>query len=491
MVLDSLVYEDFVQRLLYLDSVDDIRRAIKEGRGLDAKRLYQTLESLEKTSLEEGKIAQHSLLLFVHNVIDELLWRSGRESSSVDEISTSDELIHRALNAPNSLRAYRILRNHRHLLNKQVLDNIEKQIVVNRLETVNTDSWLMLLCLVALLLDDRPVVARGYLFWASYYGRTGRYRNAVRRLTHGVKVSEDLNDTWLKLTANSVQGDLYERMGEIVKAIESYTKALSLAESSGDELSAANIHGVLAYCYRSMGYYSVALEHINVYLSASQQLGGLPEEANRRLLKGVLLEDLGQYDEGEVEYQRAADLAGAKGDQGNQFVAMTDVAASFLKSGNTREAVKRFREIAQIVERWGNPVIISSSRNNLGNALLAMGRPSDAFREFDKALGTKISARLGYGAAISYIGMGDASEALGKHKDAQLFYMLAWMLFLETGDISIMDMCVPRIASGKMDVGENEVSIIHSAREQAMQRGDMFHELLFTSILIDQCLRED
>src|SRR5579885_1769559 len=120
---NALLYTEFVQGLLYLNSVDDIQQAIREMRNLDSAALYHEFDTLEQTYVSAGSSAQRKLLLFVRNIIDEVIQSQAPESS--EPISTADQLIQQALRAPDMVHVYTLLRNHRQLLDEKTYQMLQ------------------------------------------------------------------------------------------------------------------------------------------------------------------------------------------------------------------------------------------------------------------------------------------------------------------------------------------------------------------------------
>jgi hypothetical protein len=131
------LYTNHIQGLLYLDFPHEILRGIREMRNLDVAIYYQALASLEENALKEGRPAKHQLLLFVHNIIDEALRPQNQQVQAVENtnaITTTDELLQRALVTPDFMRVYVLLRNYKHLMNKDTFDTLQLQLSKDTLQ---------------------------------------------------------------------------------------------------------------------------------------------------------------------------------------------------------------------------------------------------------------------------------------------------------------------------------------------------------------------
>ncbi len=494
---NALLYTELVQGLLYLNSVDDIQQAIREMRNLDRAALYHEFDTLEQTYVSAGSSAQRQLLLFVRNIIDEVIQSQAPESS--EPIATADQLIQQALRAPDMVHVYTLLRNHRQLLDEKTYQMLQLRTSSLKPTVVGTLAWIRIVCVAGLLLgqSDREAAAKGHFFWVSYCRDTRRFATVERHLLHAEKLAEGSDDLLMKVGIIGLRASFYDQFGETARAAESFQQLLELANTEDSEHIANPIRERLAHCYRTLGRYQEALELINACITFTQQRQYKDQEVRCHLFKGLVVEDLGRYEEGEIEYRKAAELAESLGDRSTQFSAMINIVASLQKREHVSEAVASMRKALKVVEDWGNPVMVASMRNNLGNMLLGMHQESatrEALGEFMKALPTKASANDWHGEVTSYIGVGDALYALGEYEDAKTFYSLALvpaLEMLESGnETSGVFMYATRVASGKAALSENVTDTIVWARDMSRATGEIFQELVLTSLLIDEDVKK-
>ncbi|HLG64180.1 MAG TPA: CHAT domain-containing tetratricopeptide repeat protein [Ktedonosporobacter sp.] len=489
--LDAQLYADFVQELLYLGSVRDIQRAVGEMPNLDSAALYQALDTLEKTYTEAGAEAQRQLLLYVRKAIDDVL----QPPAAVERITNVDELIQQALHAQNMTHVYILLRNYRHLLNEKVYQLLQLQTPHLNPNVVDPLAWVRILCVTSLLLgkSNKEAAAKAHFFWVSYCRDTRQFATVERHLLHAVKLTEGSDDVMMVVGIIGLQASFYERFGEVARAAASFQHLLALAERANNEHIANSVREGLARCYHTLGRDQEALELLNACLAYTQKTKEQDQEARYHFFKGVAVESLGRYEEGEVEYRKAADLAESLGDRVIQFKAMINIGLSLQRRDNVQEAITSLRATFKVVEKWGNPVMVASMRNNLGNALLQLHQESatsEALGEFMKALPIKASANDTRGEVISYIGVGDALDALGEYEDAKTFYGLALGPALELlkneNEAFGAVMYATRVASGKAALSEDTIGTIVWARDITRETGEIFQELILTALLIDE-----
>ncbi|HZO71410.1 MAG TPA: CHAT domain-containing tetratricopeptide repeat protein [Ktedonobacteraceae bacterium] len=490
---NALLYTEFVQRLLYLSSVDDIQQAIRETHNLDSAALYHEFDTLEQAYIEAGSSAQQKLLLFVRKAVGEII--QPQAADGTESITTAAQLIQRALHAPDMMHVYTLLRDHRSLLDEKTYQMLQLRTSSLKPTVVGTLAWVRVLCVTSLVLgkSDQEAAAKAHFFWVSYCRDNRRFATVERHLLHAEKLAEGSDDLLMMVGIIGLRASFYDQFGETPRAAESFQKLLELASSEESEHIANPIRERLAHCYRTLGRYQESLELINTCLTFTQRRQYKDQEARCHLFKGLVVEDLGRYEEGEIEYRKAAELAEALGDRSTQFKAMINIAASLQKRGNVAEAVANMRKALKVVEEWGNPVMVASMRNNLGNMLLGMHEESatrEALGEFMKALPTKASASDKPGEVTSYIGVGDALDALGEYEHAKTFYSMALVPAIELleneNETFGVFMYASRVASGEAALTEDVTSTIIWARDISRATGEIFQELVLTSLLVDE-----
>lgn len=237
-------------------------------------------------------------------------------------------------------------------------------------------------------------------------------------------------------------------------ASDSDLPAAGLTVHDLGELAAAADPYIRAGAARELGDHARALDELNASAETLERQGLSSFLARCLLLRGRVHEDLGRFEQGMADYEAAAGCAREVGDRPMLFMALNSEAASFLKRGLARESYRRFRGILRMVERWGAPQLVASTHNNLGNALLGLGRPAEAQIEFGKALRQKMNSADKRGEVIAFLGMGDALRDLGRPDEAMTWYGMALIPALEAGDVPGVVMYASRASALEEDAGD-------------------------------------
>ena len=487
---EARLFDELLDRLMYLGSVEQVHRAVESIPGLDAAELRHTMERRIGQLTQEGRADERELLEFVRDALQDVL-DSGPIPDHVG-VKTFEDL-RRAAVELNVLRMRSLLRQHREMLTQENFTELSLSATEPDLEPETRYRRVILVYLAARLAGNSEQRAKACLIAGAFWRQQKEIGRAQRMLDRSLRVTDD-EDKSSKMMILAAQAGLCRSKGDLDKAIQFMRQCLDLAIAADDLPVIISTRKGLGGCFRRIGAYSQALDEWNAVVSLLER-SPLVELTEVLLERGLVLEDLGRYEQGTRDYDLAARLAKEKGDRKTAFVAMNNLAASYLKRGRSRDGYDQYRRILTEVESWGNPVMISSTHNNLGNALLEMERPADALAEFGKALASKINTEHREGEAIAFFGMGDACSKLGEREHARTWYTMALMPALESQDASLMAMWALRVADEPAGVQkcdpkkEDPIGILESALEQTKAAKLRFHQFTIEHRLI-QCYSE-
>lgn len=492
-------YKHFIKRLLYLPSAVEIQTAVRTMIGLQPDKLRAVFDDIGESLLKEGQSEEHELLTYVRELLNPYLAQTTVENSAtIDNVQT---LLKLALEQPSALRMRTLLVRNRSLLSEQVMTDLQLEASNPHQSPSVGEQWIKLFCAAALVINDEALRVRAYLFWATLLRRRGYIKKSERSLLRGMRLAERLGDAKLKTMVQGAQIGLYRAMRDLDKALIAMEQMLQAATESGDSVTATSVRMGIAQCCQDLGQYPKALDNLNLLISSLdsmqfKQTGEVLEALQLRLLKalemrGLVQEHMGRYDQGLLDYQRSLQLARSMGDRASQFVAMNNMAASFMKRGLRRESYRRFTEILRTVTAWGNPAMIASTHNNLGIVLLDMNRPAEAIAEFQQALLFKINSADKWGEATALLGIGDAELKLGNPDKAEKFYTVASMSGLETRDVGIITMYASRMSRVENGDEDDRIKILQWALDLAKADRSKLYELVLTKHLSDLYAKRD
>jgi tetratricopeptide (TPR) repeat protein len=270
-------------------------------------------------------------------------------------------------------------------------------------------------------------------------------------------LAERLNDDHRRGRVCALIASAHALLGESDEAFAAGSRALAIAQALGDfGLSSITTYFVhQAHYYRGDYLRAVELASDNIAALAAkcfdgvyEQLGGpVPAAIAERMMLVMSLAELGRFAEASVRsteafrlaeptrhafavgyaYRGAALLHLLKGEwakarsliedwtevvrAGNLVIQLPIMLVSsawvLAQLGEAREAMKRVREGEKLLERQaaqGLVILLGNSYHSLGRACLRLGRPDDACRLADRALGSS-SSQPGFAAhALHLIG---------------------------------------------------------------------------------------
>jgi tetratricopeptide (TPR) repeat protein len=498
MQTDQIAYERMAESLLFLESNSEIELAVLNARRLDPTLLLQVMDQLASEAEAADHAADLALIRFVRSTIERAIDKTKLAKSADIAISSAEDLIHAAAQQKTALKALELFRCHKNLVGPE-LYRIFRSFYLTIDPSPNSEHYterraagLKALCTLSLLVGDPSTAFEGNLFWAAYCRDTGAIQNAERRFERLQRHRKEVGDR-LEAALHGARGALFDLQGNTSQAAECYAAALGAFERLSDaELSLPNALIKLAGAYRGLSRYSDALLLIDRSLAILAKYPRYSElvinEIRSRNFRGLLLEDLGLFDEGLAEYDQAAFWAESIGDRGRRFQAMSNGAFSFQKAGRLEAARLRLRDILRVVKEWGNPIVEGSACNNLGQILIEMGRFAEAAEAFGRALAVKIGGAP-EGEATAMIGMSDALRGLGDEEAARGWHTMALLPLLESGNLSILAQYVSRLPDDCEELVSEAIGQLKMGIEIARKTHRPSFEALFGLMLSQRYLK--
>jgi tetratricopeptide (TPR) repeat protein len=279
--------------------------------------------------------------------------------------------------------------------------------------------------------DDNKVTAR--VAWIAECLRRGLAHQAARHRRRLETILARSSDAETLRTALAQLGDRLWPMGLAEPAVAAYQDALDVPVElmEAGNLSRATQGLELALKLRGLGRTSDAINVLTQTDLVLTDLGMLAElsrtwglAARMTILRGLLLEDLGDYDQGRLAYEDAQRLAERSEDDRIVFEALTYEAASHLKARRLRAAIQENRRIVDWT--FERPHFRPAALNNLAHALAKYGSNEEAARCYRQV--TEIYSAAGnqsFGTALAWFGLGDLASESGDPAAAEDAYLHA------------------------------------------------------------------
>jgi tetratricopeptide (TPR) repeat protein len=479
-------YRHIIDSLLYISSSIKLKEAIDSFGDSDKRNLYIAMDLVGKSFLEDGHEEDYELLMYIKNMLGKDL--SVIENQPVKEIIDSQTLIGACLGSTSVFRIRTLLTKYRHLLTGEVLRQLQIDAVA---DSFSNPALLTIFCIAAIIQGTPEWFVRSKFTWASKLRKMGSLNSAERHLGHAKNVLENINDPGLRFMVLATQVGIYRAKRDLLKAMQVLEEMVDASDATTDYYQVISLHTAISQIAFDLGQHSKSLDHLNKNILLLEKVENpLSEEMMKAYeLRGSVYERMGNYEMGFSDYQFAYNIATAIGDRGYQFANMNNMAASLAKRSLYQQSLNRFRKVLQTVSEWGNPVMIASTHNNIGQMLLLLKRPAEALSEFQKALKIKINSNDKNGESITFFGMSDAMNDLRDFEGAKTWLTLGLMPGLETGDVDIIAQFAFRLKNERHDGAGIDVETLRWALGIAKASQKAMLEIILTDNICKELIK--
>jgi class 3 adenylate cyclase/tetratricopeptide (TPR) repeat protein len=212
-----------------------------------------------------------------------------------------------------------------------------------------------------------------------------RNDEAIPVLERAVETYREIRDLEGAGRAASRLARALSQRGTPQAALTQIEPMLELLAWSGPSPALASLHLALSSILQYLGRYE---EMLTAAERAAEIAGAIGDE---RLLgiaverRGVALDFLGRIDEGMLVLQEAIPLLERVGDLSGLRAALGNLGQAYRRSGRLDEAKRSTERALAVAERVGNPAVVGFSLSNLGEILLSLGGWQEAREYLERA----------------------------------------------------------------------------------------------------------
>jgi tetratricopeptide (TPR) repeat protein len=192
-----------------------------------------------------------------------------------------------------------------------------------------------------------------------------------------------------------------------------------------------------AYTLRETGRPAEALALLDETVSLTARYGDDGRRMRLLILRGLVYEDLGEYELGAGDYEAAARLAEESGDDVRRFEARNNAAASLLKQQLPLRAVAAFTRILRQIDASGSVGQRIAARNNLGLALSEADSTQRSLDVYREALALA-QEHFGMPSPITVTGLASVYRRLGHLDEVRALSQLRLTDWHEHRDLSAL-----------------------------------------------------
>ncbi len=224
---------------------------------------------------------------------------------------------------------------------------------------------------------------------ATHHIARGRYAEALDSLHKSLTLMQEMGDGMDRRSlAYKLQniGLVYRRQGHLDQALAYSSKSLDILVEMDDKFGTANMQNNVGVIYKSQGNYARGLDYFQKALSGYESLknsGGIARALNNI---GDTYRLQGRYDEAFEPLQKSLQLREQGRDRGAVTLSLNNLARLYEAQGKYTEMLEVSRRSAKIAEELYNREEIWAAQEQVGRALLALGRPAEARDSFQAAI---------------------------------------------------------------------------------------------------------
>ncbi|WP_081687322.1 ATP-binding protein [Glycomyces tenuis] len=240
----------------------------------------------------------------------------------------------------------------------------------------------------------------------------GRHREAIVCLERSVVLKRDLGEYGDAALTLANIGVLHRRSGRFAESVEVHRAALAQAEEAADEAAAALIRTNMVVPLLRLGRFDEA----ECLLAAAESRLDAGDEHNRiriEVFRGVLARERGDAAAAVAAHTECLKAYRGEGVTADVTATLIELGEDLLRSGRGAEAAGHLDRAVSYAVRLADPSLERSTRNALGRALTASGRPEEAEAHHRRAADLAEVHEDAYELARAHHGLADARRRSG------------------------------------------------------------------------------
>jgi tetratricopeptide (TPR) repeat protein len=224
-------------------------------------------------------------------------------------------------------------------------------------------------------------------------------------------------------------GTAYYNVGETELANENMKKSESLANN---KRKLASTYAALGLAFVRMGNVDGALSSFIKGLELAKDLGDRDMQAVMLNGIGMVYNHKGELDKALSYYEKSLSLATNEKTKENTY---NNIAVVYREKGDYQEAVKYFKKAIEIDEKYGDYLVASKHKLNLGDTYREIRDYKNAEKYLFEGFKDIKKVNDKYWEAMAYKYLGDFYRDKGDKKTARKYYTHSYNLFKSTGAI--------------------------------------------------------
>jgi len=248
----------------------------------------------------------------------------------------------------------------------------------------------------------------------------GNFTKAIGLWKKGIKKCKKLNNPQLTAKLYLGLGMGHAQDTKYIKALSNFQSALELYKQAGNIKKQAHSLFFIGKMYLKLENYETSLKNYNSALNISKQIKDKELTADILFDIGETYNRQGKYNKSMNIFRQVLKIYKKLEKNSEVGEVLFEMGKVLRKQGSEhyQEAYKNFKNALKIIIKENQQKNEIECRNEMGDLLLLLGQPQDAFEQYKKAFIKSRTNKYVIGEISAYFGQGKALFELKKYKES-------------------------------------------------------------------------
>nr|WP_321452961.1 tetratricopeptide repeat-containing sensor histidine kinase [uncultured Carboxylicivirga sp.] len=237
---------------------------------------------------------------------------------------------------------------------------------------------------------------------------------------------------------------LYNYIGWLASDNKSYAEAIGYFKIASQHYSNADLFVEQGNAYNSIGAmywyqrnYALALNYFNQVYELGRKNDDIELILKGLTNKGVVLNQLAQYNEALDCFEKALELNQIVGDEIGRASIYNNLGNIHYGLNQFSSAIRYYNSAMELYTKLDNVSGISSCYNNLGEVYLKQGNVSEALKSYKTSLNYIDEDKDSSAIAVAYVNIGRAHQSNKSYAEAISYFERALKIMMTHEDVSL------------------------------------------------------
>jgi CHAT domain-containing protein/Tfp pilus assembly protein PilF len=234
--------------------------------------------------------------------------------------------------------------------------------------------------------NNKPIISQALNNLGNVHYRRGDYAKALECYEQSLRLKEELKDSFGAANTLGNIANLYYQQGNMAQALAYNQRSFEIKQALGSQRGVANSYLNLGAVARTQKDYGKAFEYYSKALQLSEAMGSLDLQAQALSYLGILCNYKKETAKALETLARAATLFKSSNAKMGLMEVLYNQALTYLTQQKAEDALQIAEQAYGLASESGNRFIQWNAKELAGRALLSLGQPERAQRQFEEAI---------------------------------------------------------------------------------------------------------